>query len=68
MQPWSAGRVYGNILNHDEADRIVEAYGSNYARLSQAKARFDPLNVFRVNQNIAPSSGGAVRAPLACRL
>ena len=60
MQPWSAGRVYGNILNHDEADRIVEAYGSNYARLSQAKARFDPLNIFRVNQNIKPSSAAAV--------
>jgi FAD/FMN-containing dehydrogenase len=57
--------VYGNILNHDEADRIVEAYGANYARLVQAKARFDPLNVFRVNQNITPSSAGAVRATLA---
>jgi FAD/FMN-containing dehydrogenase len=60
MQPWSAGRVYANILGHDESDRIVEAYGPNYARLAQVKAQFDPLNVFRVNQNIAPSSAAAV--------
>lgn len=55
MQPWSAGRVYANILNHDEADRVLEAYGPNYTRLTQVKAHFDPLNFFRVNQNIAPS-------------
>jgi FAD/FMN-containing dehydrogenase len=65
MQPWSAGRVYANILGHDEADRVAEAYGPNYARLSQAKARFDPLNVFRVNQNITPSPAAAGRATLA---
>ncbi len=55
MQPWSAGRVYANILNHDETDRVVEAYGPNYARLSRAKAEFDSLNFFRINQNISPS-------------
>lgn len=60
MQPWSAGRVYANILGHDEGDRTLEAYGLNYARLSQVKALFDPLNVFRVNQNITPSSARAV--------
>jgi FAD/FMN-containing dehydrogenase len=60
MQPWSAGRVYANILNHDEADRVLEAYGPNYTRLSQVKAQFDPLNFFRVNQNIRPLSATAV--------
>jgi hypothetical protein len=44
-----------NILGPDESDRIAEAYGPNYARLSQVKAKFDPLNVFRINQNIAPA-------------
>jgi len=62
------GRLLTDILGHDEGDRVVEAYGPNYARLSQAKARFDPLNVFRVNQNITPSPAGAVRATLAWRL
>jgi hypothetical protein len=55
MQPWSAGRVYANILSYDEGDRVAEAYGPNYARLSKAKAQYDPLNFFRVNQNIVPS-------------
>ena len=55
MQPWSAHRVYMNILGADEGDRIAEAYGSNYARLAEVKRKFDPLNVFRVNQNIAPA-------------
>ena len=58
MQPWSAGRVYANILSHDEGDRVLEAYGPNYARLSKVKAQYDPGNFFRINQNIAPASGG----------
>jgi hypothetical protein len=56
MQPWTGGRVYMNILGPDEGDRIAEAYGANYARLANVKASYDPLNVFRVNQNIAPAS------------
>jgi FAD/FMN-containing dehydrogenase len=56
MQPWTAKQVYVNILGQDESDRIAEAYGANYGRLAQVKARYDPSNVFRVNQNIAPVS------------
>jgi len=56
MQPWSAHRVYMNILGPDEGDRVAEAYGSNYARLADVKRKFDPRNVFRVNQNIAPAA------------
>jgi hypothetical protein len=55
MQPWSAGRVYANILSYDESERVAEAYGPNYARLSEVKAQYDPLNFFRVNQNIVPA-------------
>jgi hypothetical protein len=32
MQPWAAGRVYMNILGHDESDRVPEAYGTNASR------------------------------------
>lgn len=55
MQRWGAGRAYGNILSHDEGGRVHEAYGPNYARLSQVKRTYDPGNFFRVNQNIIPS-------------
>jgi len=56
MKPWAAPQVYMNILGPDEGDRIGDAYGPNFGRLAQVKARYDPLNVFRVNQNIAPAS------------
>ena len=60
MQAWSANRVYSNILGQDEGDRVMEAYGLNYARLARVKAQFDPLNFFRVNQNISPDGARAV--------
>jgi FAD/FMN-containing dehydrogenase len=58
MQRWAAGRAYGNILGPDEGGRVREAYGQNYARLSQIKREYDPSNFFRVNQNIGPSAVG----------
>jgi FAD/FMN-containing dehydrogenase len=56
MAPYAAGSVYINFLTSDEGDRIAEAYGPNYARLAQIKARYDPRNLFRQNQNIKPSA------------
>ena len=41
-------------MTADEAARVPSAYGVNYARLVEMKRRFDPDNVFHVNQNIAP--------------
>ena len=41
-------------MTADEAARVPAAYGANYARLVEMKRRFDPDNVFHVNQNIAP--------------
>jgi FAD/FMN-containing dehydrogenase len=54
VQPWSARRVYGNILAADESDRVAEAYGPSRRRLSRVKSAFDPDNLFRVNHNIVP--------------
>ena len=54
MQAWSAGAVYVNGMDQDESARVPEAYGRNYARLCDLKAKYDPENRFRRNQNIAP--------------
>jgi hypothetical protein len=51
-------RRWLNYLGDDEAeDAIRAAYGPNYDRLREVKRRYDPRNVFRLNHNIAPSSG-----------
>ena len=52
--PFASGGAYVNFMTGDEAARIPAAYGENYARLVDLKRRFDPDNVFRTNQNIAP--------------
>lgn len=54
MQPWSAGTVYVNAMDQDDAARVSEAYAQNLARLSSVKAIYDPGNRFRRNQNIQP--------------
>jgi FAD/FMN-containing dehydrogenase len=47
--------VYVNMLDRDEGEqRVRDAYGENYERLLRLKARFDPTNFFRLNQNIRP--------------
>jgi FAD/FMN-containing dehydrogenase len=53
--PFASSGAYVNFLTADEGDRIRSAYGSNYDRLGQVKRKYDPENLFRVNQNIAPT-------------
>ena len=48
---------YVNYLGDDEqGDAIAAAYGPNYRRLQQLKAKYDPENFFRLNQNIRPAT------------
>ncbi len=53
-QPFASAGAYVNFLTEDEAERIEFAYGVNYERLVELKKKFDPANVFCVNQNIKP--------------
>jgi FAD/FMN-containing dehydrogenase len=46
--------AYVNMLGDESAERVREAYGDNYPRLTKLKAKYDPDNVFRLNQNIKP--------------
>jgi FAD/FMN-containing dehydrogenase len=54
--PYASGSVYINFMPDDENDRVERAYGANYQRLAQIKRRYDPDNLFRLNQNIRPAS------------
>ena len=53
--PFASGSVYVNFMPEDEDDRVANAYGTNYHRLAEIKRRYDPDNLFRMNQNIRPT-------------
>jgi FAD/FMN-containing dehydrogenase len=53
--PFASGSVYVNFMPDDEKDRVEKAYGTNYRRLAEIKRRYDPGNLFRMNQNIRPA-------------
>jgi FAD/FMN-containing dehydrogenase len=57
IRPFSTGGNYVNFqLAEDDSTRTAAAYGNNYRRLQQAKATYDPDNLFRVNRNIPPAA------------
>jgi len=58
LHPHSAGGAYLNFMMDEGQDRIKATYGDNYQRLTEIKAKYDPGNFFRVNQNIKPATGG----------
>ncbi|RUV50288.1 FAD-binding oxidoreductase [Mesorhizobium sp. M7A.F.Ca.MR.228.00.0.0] len=53
-KPYAAGTAYVNFMPEDEVDRVEAAYGGNHRRLLEIKQRYDPLNLFRMNQNLRP--------------
>jgi FAD/FMN-containing dehydrogenase len=54
LSPYMAERSYTNYLSADDYGRVRQAYGPNYDRLVEFKRRYDPNNIFRLNQNVDP--------------
>lgn len=54
IHPYSAGGAYVNMMEEEGDDRIRASYRDNYDRLEKIKTKYDPNNLFRVNQNIQP--------------
>jgi FAD/FMN-containing dehydrogenase len=55
LRPSAAGGGYVNMMMDEGEDRVRAAYGRNFDRLARAKRRYDPENVFHINQNIRPA-------------
>jgi hypothetical protein len=55
LHPYSAGGGYINMMMDEGPDQVKAAYRDNYARQTQIKAKYDPHNLFHVNQNIKPT-------------
>ena len=56
MEPFTATGGYVNYLDDDEVEgAVAAAYGPNYQRLRALKLKYDPTNLFHMNQNILPS-------------
>lgn len=56
LHPYSAGGAYVNFMMEEGEDRVKATYGGNYGRLAKIKAKYDPGNLFHINQNIQPGS------------
>jgi len=54
LHPYSAGGAYVNFMMDEGEERVKATYGDNYKRLVEIKNKYDPENLFRVNQNIRP--------------
>ena len=55
LHPYAAGGAYVNFLMDEGQERIRATYRENYNRLVMIKNKYDPTNLFRVNQNIIPT-------------
>lgn len=55
LHPYSAGGAYVNMMMEEGHERVEASYRDNYPRLVAIKNRYDPDNLFHVNQNIKPN-------------
>ena len=55
LHPYSAGGAYVNFMMDEGQERVKATYRDNYDRLAEIKNKYDPTNLFRVNQNIRPT-------------
>jgi FAD/FMN-containing dehydrogenase len=60
MQPFLVESAYVNYLGEADEQGVHAAYGKKYERLAALKAKYDPANFFRMNQNIKPSRAAAL--------
>jgi len=56
LHPYSSGGAYSNFMMDEGQERVKASYKHNYDRLAKIKMKYDHNNLFRVNQNIKPSS------------
>jgi FAD/FMN-containing dehydrogenase len=56
LHPYSAGGAYVNFMMDEGQERVQATYGANYEKLTAIKKKYDPGNLFRVNQNIRPAT------------
>jgi FAD/FMN-containing dehydrogenase len=56
LHPYSAGGAYVNFMMEEGQERVQASFRDNYERLARIKTRYDPTNLFRVNQNIRPAA------------
>ncbi len=56
LHPFFSGGAYSNFMRDEGQDRVKARYRHNYPRLVEIKTRYDPQNLFRVNQNIKPKN------------
>ena len=54
IHPYSSGGAYVNFMMEEGQERVQASYRGNYDRLAKIKAKYDPKNLFKVNQNIVP--------------
>ena len=55
IAPFASAGVAVNFLSQEGDERVKAAYGANYERLVTLKNKYDPENLFQMNQNIEPS-------------
>jgi hypothetical protein len=60
LHPHSSGGAYVNFMMDEGQERVEATYRGNYGRLARLKQKYDPGNLFRVNQNVRPAAGAAL--------